>query len=218
VTDNVIFPANRELDPAIPTLGSILRATGYRTSYVGKWHLSHAVEPDLEAYGFSDWQGNDRHCMGWAGTGWQYDPIIADQGVEWLRANAGATDRPWFLVVALEVGRRAPRREVAGPALLDLVAGQATPRADIPLTKTRLFAYLCDAEVLCDQVARASSPDEVRRPHRRDARDLGEPRRGILGLTLPERREGRVGLTLPARHRVPGGLTVADEQQAAGHG
>jgi arylsulfatase len=101
VTDNVIFPANRELDPAIPTLGSIVRAAGYRTSYVGKWHLSHAVEPDLEAYGFSDWQGNDRHFMGWAGTGWQYDPIIADQGVEWLHDNAGATDRPWFLVVAL---------------------------------------------------------------------------------------------------------------------
>jgi arylsulfatase A-like enzyme len=101
VTDNVIFPANRELDSSIPTLGSILRAAGYRTSYVGKWHLSHAVEPDLEAYGFSDWRGNDRHFMGWAGTGWQYDPIIADQGVEWLDANAGATDRPWFLVVAL---------------------------------------------------------------------------------------------------------------------
>ena len=90
VTDNVIFPANRELDPAIPTLGSILRAAGYRTSYVGKWHLSHAVEPDLEAYGFSDWRGNDRHFMGWAGTGWQYDPIIADQGVEWLHDNAAA--------------------------------------------------------------------------------------------------------------------------------
>ncbi len=101
VVDNVIFPAHRELDPAIPTLGSILRAAGYRTSYVGKWHLSHAVEPDLEAYGFSDWRGNDRHFMGWAGTGWQYDPIIADQGVEWLHANAAATEQPWFLVVAL---------------------------------------------------------------------------------------------------------------------
>ncbi len=101
VTDNVIFPAHPELDPAIPTLGSILRAAGYRTSYVGKWHLSHAVEPDLEAYGFSDWHGNDRHFMGWAGTGWEYDPIIADQGVAWLRANADGGDRPWFLVVAL---------------------------------------------------------------------------------------------------------------------
>ncbi|HEY3096840.1 MAG TPA: sulfatase-like hydrolase/transferase [Acidimicrobiia bacterium] len=101
VVDNVIFPAHRELEPAIPTLGSILRAAGYRTSYVGKWHLSHAVEPDLEAYGFSDWRGNDRHFMGWAGTGWQYDPIIADQGVEWLHANAAATEQPWFLVVAL---------------------------------------------------------------------------------------------------------------------
>ena len=32
----------KELDPAIPTLGSILRDHGYRSSYIGKWHLSMA--------------------------------------------------------------------------------------------------------------------------------------------------------------------------------
>jgi arylsulfatase len=102
VTDNVIAPAHRELDPAIPTLGHLLRGAGYRTSYIGKWHLSQAVQPDMEAYGFSDWQGNDRHFMGWAGTGMAFDPPIADQAAGWLRDNAAARpDQPWFLVVAL---------------------------------------------------------------------------------------------------------------------
>src|SRR4030095_9955020 len=42
VTDNVIFPANRELDPAIPTLGSVLRAGGHPTSDVRQWAPSRA--------------------------------------------------------------------------------------------------------------------------------------------------------------------------------
>src|SRR6516162_10060398 len=33
VVDNVIWPQHVELDPAIPTVGSILRDTGYRSSY-----------------------------------------------------------------------------------------------------------------------------------------------------------------------------------------
>jgi arylsulfatase A-like enzyme len=101
VHDNVIFPAQPELDPAIPTRGTLLHDAGYRTSYVGKWHLSHAVQPDLEQYGFSDWEGNDRHFIGWAGTGWQFDPVITDQAVRWLDANAASIRQPWFLVVAL---------------------------------------------------------------------------------------------------------------------
>ena len=72
MVDNVVFPGQRELDLAIPTLGRRLRDVGYHTSYVGKLHLSHAVSPDLEAYGFSDWTGNDRHYMGWAGTGVEF--------------------------------------------------------------------------------------------------------------------------------------------------
>ena len=103
VTDNVIMPAHRELDPSIPTLGHLLRDAGYRTAYVGKWHLSHSPTPDMESYGFSDWQGNDRHFMGWAGTGMAFDPPIAQQAADWLAAHATdpGDDRPWFLVVAL---------------------------------------------------------------------------------------------------------------------
>ncbi|HXQ62511.1 MAG TPA: sulfatase-like hydrolase/transferase [Acidimicrobiales bacterium] len=105
VTDNVIMPEHTELDPSIPTLGSMLRAAGYRSSYIGKWHLSQDAHPQMEGYGFSDWDGNDRHFMGWAGTGVHFDPVIASNAAHWLRSNAGdsavATAPPWFLTVAL---------------------------------------------------------------------------------------------------------------------
>jgi len=101
VVDNVIWPQHVELDPAIPTVGSILRDAGYRSSYIGKWHLSQAVSPDMTAYGFMDWEGNDRHFMGWAGTGVHFDPIIANNAAEWLRAHGGNSTQPWFLTVAL---------------------------------------------------------------------------------------------------------------------
>jgi arylsulfatase len=53
----------------------------------------------MEAYGYADWSGDDRHFMGWAGTGVHFDPIIADNAAHWLAANASAS--PWFLTVAL---------------------------------------------------------------------------------------------------------------------
>jgi arylsulfatase A-like enzyme len=105
VKDNVIMPEHTELDPSMPTLGSMLRARGYRSSYIGKWHLSQQAHPDMEAYGFSDWDGNDRHFMGWAGTGVHFDPVIASNAAHWLRTHAGvprsSTPAPWFLTVAL---------------------------------------------------------------------------------------------------------------------
>ncbi len=103
VVDNVIQPEHTELDPHIPTIGSILRGAGYRSSYIGKWHLSQSAFPDMDAYGFSDWEGNDRHFMGWAGTGVAFDPIIASNAAHWLKANArpASTNRPWFLTVAM---------------------------------------------------------------------------------------------------------------------
>ncbi len=88
VVDNVIMPEHRELPTTTPTLGSLLDGAGYRSSYIGKWHLSHSPTPDMEAYGFADWDGNDRHFMGWAGTGVHFDPIIASNAAHWLVENA----------------------------------------------------------------------------------------------------------------------------------
>jgi arylsulfatase A-like enzyme len=101
VVDNVVMPEHRELPPSTPTVGAILRDHGYRSSYIGKWHLSQAAQPDMVAYGYADWDGNDRHFMGWAGTGVHFDPIIASNAARWLRAHAAGSATPWFLTVAL---------------------------------------------------------------------------------------------------------------------
>ena len=100
VVDNVILPHHTPLDPALPTVGRLLGEHGYRSSYIGKWHLSYGPSPDMASYGYADWEGNDQHFMGWAGTGAHFDPLIADNAAHWLRRNADATE-PWFLTVAL---------------------------------------------------------------------------------------------------------------------
>jgi arylsulfatase len=100
VSDNVIFPGHRPLSMETPTLGHVLRKQGYYTAYLGKWHLALGSDPDMEAYGFGDWTGNDLHYMGWAGTGTGFDPMIADQASAWLDTNA-QMDVPWFLTVAM---------------------------------------------------------------------------------------------------------------------
>ena len=94
-------PLARLARPAVPTIGSVLRAAGYRSSYIGKWHLSYGPTPPMEAYGYSDWEGNDQHFMGWAGTGVHFDPVIAPNAAQWLDRNATTLDQPWFLTVAL---------------------------------------------------------------------------------------------------------------------
>ncbi|MCX5443480.1 sulfatase-like hydrolase/transferase [Streptomyces sp. NBC_00063] len=100
VAENVIFPWQPELPTTVPTIGTALRKAGYGTSYIGKWHLSRSARPDMEAYGYGDWDGNDHHFMGMAGTGVHFDPVIAANAANWLRHNAGSQE-PWFLTVAL---------------------------------------------------------------------------------------------------------------------
>ena len=72
VVDNVNFPEHTVLDPAIPTVRSLLRGVGYESAYVGKWHLGVGPEPDLAAHGYSGWRGSDHHYVGgpWTGLYW----------------------------------------------------------------------------------------------------------------------------------------------------
>ncbi|MFD3943910.1 sulfatase-like hydrolase/transferase [Streptomyces sp. NPDC058579] len=109
IYDNDNMPYIRPLDPALGTIGTMLRSAGYYCTYQGKWHLSNAyITPDrpepttdaLEPYGFSefnDWGDID----GGAWAGLKIDPVIAGQAVRWLRNRAPvvAEDRPWFMAV-----------------------------------------------------------------------------------------------------------------------
>jgi arylsulfatase A-like enzyme len=44
IYDNDNMPYIRPLDPALGTLGSMLRTAGYYCAYQGKWHLSRAYK------------------------------------------------------------------------------------------------------------------------------------------------------------------------------
>jgi arylsulfatase len=109
IYDNDNMPYVRPLDPALGTLGTMLRARGYYCTYQGKWHLSNAyVDPRspvstvdaLEPYGFSEWNDwGDIDGGAWAGL--KVDPVIAGQAVGWLRNRAPvvAQEQPWFMAV-----------------------------------------------------------------------------------------------------------------------
>lgn len=109
IYDNDNMPYVRPLDPALGTLGTMLRGRGYYCTYQGKWHLSNAyVDPTnpvstrdaLEPYGFSEWNDwGDIDGGAWAGL--RVDPVIAGQAAHWLRDRAAvvSTEQPWFMAV-----------------------------------------------------------------------------------------------------------------------
>ncbi|MCE2524829.1 MAG: sulfatase-like hydrolase/transferase [Acidimicrobiia bacterium] len=100
IKENTRGPANGWLDTGVDTLGKMLRRAGYDTGYKGKWHLSMGPYPDMESYGFGDWEGNDQAFWGQAGSGLEFDEPIAASAAQWIRERAGSR-QPWFLFVGL---------------------------------------------------------------------------------------------------------------------
>lgn len=85
VIGNMGTEGSKALDPVLPTLGSCLQQSGYRTGYFGKWHLGSAVSSfgfeDVKEYG----RGNDSK--------------VTD---EVLRFLAEKDKRPWFSMVSYD--------------------------------------------------------------------------------------------------------------------
>lgn len=106
-------PGRKDLDPqATPTLGTMLQQNGYRTAYIGKWHMSvlpRGADMDhagaLRPFGFEQFvpalQSGDTMDSGLEGL--HDDPAIAAGVERWFAANARikGEDRPWFLAVNL---------------------------------------------------------------------------------------------------------------------
>lgn len=108
-------PPHPELGNKIPTIGTMLRRVGYRTTYKGKWHLSNINEglnlrgvaggiyPNtsniLEPFGFSGYNFNgEREGLSW--EGFMSDGVTAAEAASQLRALAeDDDDAPWFMAV-----------------------------------------------------------------------------------------------------------------------
>ena len=117
------------LDPdTVPTLGDWMRAAGYETYYKGKWHVSLADiilpgshdslqsnENDgsvkreetekylagnrLSDYGFDGWIGPEPHGSLQANSGWERDPLFANEMIHLIdRLEARKDDKPLLLV------------------------------------------------------------------------------------------------------------------------
>jgi arylsulfatase len=152
VFDNDNMPYVRPLDPALGTIGTMLRGRGYHCAYKGKWHLSNSyLDPAnpvstvdaLEPYGFSEWNDwGDIDGGAWAGL--KVDPVIAGQAAQWLRMRAPqvGAEQPWLLAVnfvnphdimSFDYGTRS---NVTLPPGLDH-AVKVKPPADVPLYQRR---------------------------------------------------------------------------------
>ncbi len=151
IHDNDNMPYVDPLDPALGTIGTMLRSSGYYTTYQGKWHLSKLYkEPGdpstvdaLEPYGFSEWNDwGDIDGGAWAGL--QVDPVIAGQAVKWLRERASsvAAEQPWFMAVNFVNPHDIMSFDFGGSSSVELPpnlarAAMTKPAAQVPLYQDR---------------------------------------------------------------------------------
>ena len=117
VYDNTVFKWHKSLDPAIPTVGSQLGSRGLPLVATSASGTSPAApRRPMDLYGYADWDGNDQHFMGWAGTGRALRP--GDRRLR--RPLARRQRRPGRSVVPHGRAGEPARRDVVpdGPARL----------------------------------------------------------------------------------------------------
>jgi arylsulfatase A-like enzyme len=102
-------PVQPVLNPLYPTYGKLLRAAGYRTPYVGKWHVSVPPrgEGALIQYGFDYFKSyydptgaNLQGTYGDEHRGYHNDHYVVTQAIDWLQTQRPER-QPWCLTVSL---------------------------------------------------------------------------------------------------------------------
>jgi len=87
------------LDPKIPNAASVLKAAGYRTAHIGKWHLGAGKDaPMPDAYGFDHHMSVSSNEKRWQemapGFRAQSTRWIVDHGLEFIRS--GPRSQPYY--------------------------------------------------------------------------------------------------------------------------
>ena len=100
----------------LPTMGSLLRDAGYRTGYIGKWHLGHADCFHPTHRGFETFYG----FRGGARSFYSYEPDAMPEVERWMERGLGAYEEPTsYLTDALaDEACRFIREETAEPFFL----------------------------------------------------------------------------------------------------
>jgi arylsulfatase A-like enzyme len=91
----VLITQTSHLQADFPTYGDMLRAQGYDTRWIGKWHLSTDTS-DLNPWGFGGSVTNDP--VGAPAQGQVRDPQIASEFGSWL--SGASTGTPWCCTVS----------------------------------------------------------------------------------------------------------------------
>lgn len=144
------------LDPAAPSLPRLLKAGGYATLHVGKWHLGGgrdvADPPEFAAYGYDrglgTWESPEPHpdltAKDWIWSAadpvkrWDRSRWMVDQTLAFLDANAG---KPCFVNLWLD-DPHTPRV----PTAADQRAGKDGRATGSGVTKDRLAGVMAELD------------------------------------------------------------------------
>ena len=112
--ENPILDSEVQLNPDLPTLGTVLGDLGYDVSFFGKTHLSktfttvdgEVVYQDMSEYDFQDWQGPDAgQDMDPKNAGGGYadnDTRFISEATSWLNSRLDSDNtKPFAMVVSL---------------------------------------------------------------------------------------------------------------------